>query len=108
MATCNICLGLTNKTDLVINELRRLNISICCLQEVELPYDYPKDNLATKDFKIKVETNALKAITAIYIKDNIEYTRMNNIEEPGLGIIILDINLEKNLESLIYIESSTQ
>ena len=95
MATWNVCLGLTNKKDLVINELRRLNISVCCLQEVELTHDYPIDNLATKDYKIEVENNELKARTAIYIKDNIVYTRMNNIEEQGLGIIVVDIILEK-------------
>ena len=95
MATWNVCLGLTNKKDLVINELRRLNISICCLQEVELIHNYPIDSLATKDYKIEVENNTIKARTAIYIKDNIVYTRMNTIEEQGLGIIIVDINLEK-------------
>ena len=67
-ATWNVCLGLTNKKDLVINELRRLDISICCLQEVEIKKNFPIQTLNTKDYKIEVEENLNKARTAIYIK----------------------------------------
>ena len=49
-ATWNVCLGLTNKKDLVINELRRRDISICCLQEVEIKKNFPIETLNTKDY----------------------------------------------------------
>ena len=93
-ATWNVCLGLTNKKDIVLNELRRLDISICSLQEVDIKKDFPIDTLASKDYKIEVENNSIKARTAIYIKTDIEYKRMNTIEEPELNVIIIDINLK--------------
>ena len=92
-ATWNVCLGLTNKKDLVINELRRRDISICCLQEVEIKKNFPIETLNTKDYKIEVEENSSKARTAIYIKTDIEYSRQKTIEEPELNIIVVDVNL---------------
>ena len=93
-ATWNVCLGLTNKKDIVLNELRRLDISICSLQEVDIKKEFPIDTLASKDYKLEVENNSIKARTAIYIKTDIEYKRMHTIEEPELNVIIIDINLK--------------
>ena len=33
--TWNLCLGLANKKDLVTDTLKRKDISVCCLQEIE-------------------------------------------------------------------------
>ena len=93
-ATWNVCLGLTNKKDLIINELRRLNISVCSLQEVEVRKDFPHNQLTASDFKLEIEDNSVKARTAIYIKTGIEYKRRSDIEEPDLSIIVLDIDLD--------------
>ena len=93
-ATWNVCLGLTNKKDLIINELRRLNISVCSLQEVEVRKDFPHNQLTAIDFKLEIEDNSVKARTAIYIKTGIEYKRRSDIEEPDLSIIVLDIDLD--------------
>ena len=43
IGTWNLCLGLTNKKDIVTSTLSRNNIKICCLQETEVPNDFPDD-----------------------------------------------------------------
>ena len=36
IATWNLCLGLPNKKDIVVDTLKRSNIAICALQETEI------------------------------------------------------------------------
>ena len=93
LATWNICLGLMNKKDLVLDELRKKDISVCCLQEVEITKDFPVINLTSRDYNIEVETNNVKSRTAIYIKTGIEYVRKKDIEESDLGVVVLDLDL---------------
>ena len=76
-----------------MNELRRQEIKICCLQEVEINKDFPVTALSSRDYKIETETNATKSRSAIYIHSSIPYVRGSNIEEPDLGIVILDLDL---------------
>ena len=64
-ATWNVCLGLANKKDIVLNELRRQEIKICGLQEVEIKNDFPVTALSSKDYKIETETNAVKSPLAM-------------------------------------------
>ena len=91
LATWNICLGLKNKKDYIYQVINEKNIDICLLQEVEIEKDFDANLLTSRDHKIEVETNCVKARTAIIIKDNIEYTRKHDIEEDNMGIIINDL-----------------
>ena len=40
-----------------------------------------------------MENNKIKARTAIIIKDSIQYTRREDLEKEGLGIVIIDIKI---------------
>ena len=41
IGTWNLCLGLSNKKDIVINYLKMKDIAICCLQETEVQQNFP-------------------------------------------------------------------
>jgi exonuclease III len=91
IATWNLCLGLTNKKDIVYEELKQKEIDICLLQEVEIKKDYDKELLSSRHYKIEVENNDIKARSAIIIKDNIEYKRRQDLEEINMGIVVIDL-----------------
>ena len=80
IATWNICLGLKNKKEYVKQMIKDHNIDICCIQECEIRKDYPKDLLSFKNFNIEVEQNSVKARCCIYVKDNVVYTRKEDLE----------------------------
>lgn len=48
IGTLNLCLGLMQKKDLVLNDLVTNKIDICCLQETELLKDFPTEALKVK------------------------------------------------------------
>ena len=73
LATWNLCLGLANKKDYVINTIRNERIDICGLQEIEINKDFPKLNLSAKGFKFECETNDIKARVGLYINTNLVY-----------------------------------
>ena len=92
LASWNLCLGLKKKKDYVINTLRREKIDICLLQEVEIPSDFPKDILSSKDYKLEVEKATIKSRCAILIKNDIEYNRRDDLEEADLCICVIDVD----------------
>ena len=65
VATWNLCLGLSNKKDTVLNEIELNSIDVCCMQETELE----KITLQTF-FRIRLmNLNAKKART----KEELEF-----------------------------------
>ena len=56
-STWNLCLGLSNKRDMVTDILNQNNVSVCCLQETEIPSGYPEDILNCGGFNLELETN---------------------------------------------------
>ena len=42
VSTLKLCLGLPNKKDIVTDLLHRNNINVCCLQETEVPKNFPE------------------------------------------------------------------
>ena len=88
LASWNLCLGLKKKKDYVINTLRREKIDICLLQEVEIPSDFPKDILSSKDYKLEVEKSTIKSRCAILIKNDIEYNRRDDLEDDDLCVCV--------------------
>ena len=95
LATWNLCLGLKNKKDYVVNTLRNEKIDICCLQEIEIENNFPIHNLSAKDYKFECETNDIKSRTGLYINASIEYTRINNVEGSNNGLVIIDFATTK-------------
>ena len=61
-ATWNLCLGLANKKDLVTEALFRNNNSACCLQETEIPMNFPEEILNCNDYLLELELNNLKKV----------------------------------------------
>ena len=57
----NLCLGLMQKKDFVLNDLDTNKIDICCLQETEILKDFPTESLNGSLFIFKSEKNSLKS-----------------------------------------------
>ena len=93
VATWNLCLGLPNKKDVVIQELLTNKIDICCMQETELDQNFPTDILSTRDFVFEPEVNNAKKRVGVFINKNIKYRRRDDLEEPNTHVIIIDLLL---------------
>ena len=91
IATWNLCLGLINKKEIVLDELCKNNIDICCLQETEIAKDYDLSFLNSKDYELETETNQKKIKVGVYIKNKLPYKRRKDIEDPNCHLIIIDL-----------------
>ena len=96
IASWNLCLGLKKKKEYVLNTLRQEKIDICLLQEVDIPRDYPTNILSSKDYKLEVEKSTVKSRCAILIKNNIDYTRREDLESIDLSLCVIDVNGSEN------------
>ena len=96
LSTWNLCLGLKNKKDYVVEMLRKEKIDICCMQEVELDKNFPIKNLQTRDYNFEAEVNTTKSRTGIYIRTNVCYVRRCDLEGSNNGLLIIDFNSTKN------------
>ena len=47
IGTWNLCLGLPNKKDIVTDYLKLNSVNICCLQETDVPVNFPEIVLNT-------------------------------------------------------------
>lgn len=72
-ATWNLCLGLPNKRDNVIDTLKRNNIAVCALQETEIGEDFPEEILNSSEYNIELELNTTKKRVGFYIRRDIRY-----------------------------------
>ena len=91
IGTWNLCLGLANKKDEVTSYLNFNNISICCLQETEIPLNFPEHVLNSGNYAIELEMNSYKKRAGIYIRNGIKYRRRTDLERPDLHIVIIDV-----------------
>ena len=57
ICTWNLCLGLTNKKNIIKNTILTNNIDICCMQETEISPDFPTELLTFMGFEIETEIN---------------------------------------------------
>ena len=83
LATWNLCLGLANKKDIVTETLNKNGISACCIQETEIPMNFPEEVLNCNEYVLELELNNLKKRSGIYIKKNIKYQRRNDLEKEN-------------------------
>ena len=60
IASWNLCLGLSNKKDIVIDYLKANNVEICCLQETEVDINFPVTELNCKNYNLELEDNDTK------------------------------------------------
>ena len=67
IATWNLCLGLPNKRDIVLDELSKNDIDVCCHQETEIGMNYDLNTLNSRDFNLETETSDEKMRVGVYI-----------------------------------------
>ncbi len=105
LATWNLCLGLSNKKDLVTQSLSRNNISACCVQETEIPINYPEEILDCNDYILELELNNLKKRAGIYIRKNVKYVRRKDLERENYHIVVIDVTFAVNFRLICIYRS---
>ena len=104
----NVCLGLTNKKDLIIHEIRKEQIDICCLQECEVSSTLDENILSFRDYSIELEENTYKKRTGIYINNRVSYNRRKDLESQNSNIVIIDISEDRDYRIInVYRSFST-
>ena len=68
IASLNLCLGLSNKKDMLTELLHKNNIDVCVLQETEIPKNFPENVLSCGGFILKLEQNTDKKERAFTCK----------------------------------------
>ena len=75
IGTWNLCLGFSNKKEMITDYLKTKNINVCCLQETDIPMNYPEEILNCGNFILELELNDEKKRVGIYIAKDITYKR---------------------------------
>ena len=91
IATLNLCLGLKNKKEEVKRLILNNDIDILCMQETEIPADFPVELLTFKGYNYENEHNIVKSRCGIYISNKISYVRRTELEAQGIHAIIIDL-----------------
>ncbi len=91
ISSLNLCLGLVSKKDIVTDMLRKHDIKICCLQETEVPQNFPERLLNCGGYTIELELNSDKKRAGIYLKNDINYIRRLDLEKENFHIVVVDV-----------------
>ena len=67
------------------------NVDVCCLQETEIPPNFPESLLNTGDFNLELELNDGKKRVGVYLHNKIKYKRRFNFESKNYHVVICDI-----------------
>ena len=102
IASLNLCLGLRNKKEEVKRLIIDNDINVLCLQETEVPFDFPINLLTFKGFNYESESNLIKSRCGMYVSDKISYVRRNDLEKNNMHLMIIDIN-DSNKTRLINV-----
>ena len=101
IATLNLCLGLKNKKEEVKRLIQTNKIDILCVQETEIPKDFPVDMLTFRGYQYENENINCKSRCGIYITNNLSYVRRSDLEIQGIHAIIIDL---KNTKKTLYLQ----
>ena len=91
LGTWNLCLGLSNKKDIVTSYLKLNNLDLCCLQETEIPNNFPENFLSTGGYNLELKLNDCKKRAGIYIRCDIKYKRRKDLEIKNHHLVIVDL-----------------
>ena len=91
VSTLNLCLGLPSKKDSVTELLRRNNVNVCCLQETEIPKNFPEKVLDCGGYTLELELNSDKKRAGIYLQNDLNYVRRDDLEKEDFHIVIVDV-----------------
>ena len=97
IGTLNLCLGLSNKKDIVKQLIHANKFDIRCLQETELEFNLNHNLLSLPGLNYESETNAIKSRVGLYVRSNINYVRRTELEGNNSHIVIIDIKCRQNL-----------
>ena len=97
LATWNICLGLANKKDLVSNTILENGIDICVMQEIDIAPGYDSNLLTFNGYNLLTENSNDKQRLGMYIKNGVDYSRKDELEGLGNGLIIVDVKLHTTI-----------
>ena len=97
VATWNLCLGIQNKKNIVKETIINNKIDICCMQEVEIPPDFPTEILSFPGYSIEVESNDVKSRVAIYVSDKLKFERRKDLEGINSNLMVIDILQDKHI-----------
>ena len=89
IGTWNLCLGLPNKRDIVINTMNQCDLSVCCLQECEIPPNFPENLLNSGKYTLELELNDDKKRVGIYIRNGVLYTRRHDLESKNMHFMVI-------------------
>ena len=81
-----------NKKERITDYLKTKNIMICCLQETEIPLNYPENILNCGDYTLELELNEDKKRVGIYINKDVVYKRRFDLERMNCHVIIIDVH----------------
>ena len=62
-----------------------------CLQETEIPLNYPENILNHNDYLLELEQNDDKKRVGIYISKDIKFKRRADLEKKNCHIVIIDV-----------------
>ena len=77
----NLCLGLSNKKDSVLDHLTKLRINVCAIQETEIPSGFPVNILNCRNYNLELEKNTGKMRAGFYARSDTKYTNGSLIED---------------------------
>jgi exonuclease III len=69
--TLNLCLGLSNKKDLVKNLLLKENIDILCLQETEIEKNVDHNLMSFPGYQYESDTYSIRSMVGCYITSSV-------------------------------------
>ena len=96
LGTLNLCLGLTNKKEIVKRLINDENIDIICLQETELTNNLDHNLMSLNGYVYESEINCKLSRVGVYLKAGINYVRQFDLEGRDLHLVIIDIKANKN------------
>ena len=97
LASWNLCLGLANKKEVVSRTILEKKIDICVMQEIDIHPDYNTDLLTFRGYGLITENNNMKKRTGMYIRNEIDYNRKEELEGNGSGLVIIDVKLDNTV-----------
>jgi hypothetical protein len=97
IGSLNLCLGLSNKKEIVKQLIFENKMDVLCLQETELDRNLDHNLLSLPEYNYESEINNIKSRVGMYIRSKINYVRQTELEGINSHIVIVDIKCKNNL-----------
>ena len=94
IGSLNLCLGLPNKKETVVQLLSENAIGVCGLQETEMPMNFPENILNSGGNTLELELNNEKKRSGFYIRKNISYIRRKDLEIINVHVLVVDVEVD--------------